>query len=136
MPESMPTAVNPATRAASIAPRPPGVGAAAAITDAPRYTAPTWPKLTSLENAAIAAASAPMYAIVTPNDPPNNSARRDGERAMPTTLDQERCTNPTTYFLARRLPRRVATRMPATAKAIARPARTLLPAGRWKPLAL
>ena len=56
----MPTPVNPATSAASIAPSPPGVGAAAAMTDAPRYTAPTWSKLTPPSNAATAAASAQM----------------------------------------------------------------------------
>ena len=41
----MPTPVNPATSAASMAPSPPGVGAAAAMMEAPRYTAPTCAKL-------------------------------------------------------------------------------------------
>ena len=56
----MPTPVNPATSAASMAPRPPGVGAAAAIIEAPRYTAPTWAKLMPPSNAATAHASAAM----------------------------------------------------------------------------
>ena len=59
-PGSIPTPVSPATSPASRAPRPPGVGAAAAIIEAPRYTAPTSAKLTPPSRAATDAASAQM----------------------------------------------------------------------------
>ena len=56
----MPTPVRPATRAASIAPSPPGLGAAAAIAEAPMYTAAMRMTPGPPPNAWMEAASAPM----------------------------------------------------------------------------
>ena len=56
----MPTPVSPAMRADSIAPRPPGVGAAAASAALARYTAPMTTRLGPVANALIEAASATM----------------------------------------------------------------------------
>src|SRR5829696_2405989 len=125
----MPTPVNPATSAASIAPRPPGVGAAAAISDAPRYTAPTWAKLTPPSNAATAHASAVMYARVTPTEPPNSADSFAGERASVTTLRSDWRRDGTTWVRTRRRPRRVARAAPAMASTTAMTTSSVLLAG-------
>src|SRR3979490_1200608 len=68
----MPTPLKPATSAASSAPAPPGVGAAAATADAPRKTAPILGTLRLPPNAATDPPNAQMYANVTSTEPPNS----------------------------------------------------------------
>ena len=66
------------TRAASTAPRPPGVGAAEPRAAATRYAAPISGKLTPPPKAATAAASVRMNEPVTPVEPPISPMTRTG----------------------------------------------------------
>jgi hypothetical protein len=77
-PAATPSAVKPATRAASIAPRPPGAWLTEPIALPPRYTPMTSMKGACTPKACRLAASASAYVPVTPIEPPKRSSARRG----------------------------------------------------------
>src|SRR5262245_2970314 len=130
----MPTPVSPATIAASSAPNPPGVGAAAAMVDVPRYTAPTWATDSQPSRAIPQATSAPTYARVSAAEPPKRAASRVGDLATATMLVNDFLMNVSTLVRSRWRPLRVAMPMPITASTTEMTTSSVLLDGSENPL--
>src|SRR5207237_7379205 len=80
-PAATPTPVRPATRAASTAPRAPGVGLTDATADPPRYTITGFSRPAWAPKAARAAARARALPIVTAAEPPKSLVACTGLRS-------------------------------------------------------